>query len=286
MNQTNSLSKTPLNVQPRHMEFPYEQMQTKDFFDNNCLKSAYIAAMSATFPAGEGEFIKSVRYFRDQTQDEDLKQQIKGFIGQEAHHSLQHKQFNKALREKGYDAVRVEEVFEKDLAWSIKSRSEKQRLAFTVCVEHMTAVLAYDFLTKPERMAGMDPSIKPLLLWHSVEELEHKSVAFDLYMEVIGDRKLLHRAMRIAMVLLSYRFMKYTAKLLWWAKRRPRWKEIKGFWKFLYGKGSLMRSMAPHMKDFFREDFHPWDQDDTALIDQWKATEYKPEYDLKAKQAA
>ena len=169
MNQTNSLSKTPLNVQPRHMEFPYAQMQTKDFFDNNCLKSAYIAAMSATFPAGEGEFIKSVRYFRDQTQDEDLKQQIKGFIGQEAHHSLQHKQFNKALREKGYDAVRVEEVFERDLAWSIKSRSEKQRLAFTVCVEHMTAVLAYDFLTKPERMAGMDPSIKPLLLWHSVE---------------------------------------------------------------------------------------------------------------------
>lgn len=47
-----------------------------------------------------------------------------------------------------------------------------------------------------------------------------------------------------------------------------------------------MRSMAPHMKDFFREDFHPWDQDDTALIDQWKANEYKPEFDLKAKQAA
>jgi uncharacterized protein len=286
MSQTNSPSKTPMDVLPRHMEFPYAQMQTKDFFDNNCLKSAYIAAMSATFPAGEGEFIKSVRMFRDQVEDEDLKQQIKGFIGQEAHHSLQHKRFNEALREKGYDAVRLEGVFEKDLAWSIKSRKDKERLGFTVCVEHMTAVLAYDFLTKPERMHGMDPSIKPLMLWHAVEELEHKSVAFDLYMQVVGNRKFLHRAMRVAMVLLSYRFMKYSVKLLWWAKRRPSWREMKGFWKFLYGKGGLMRAMAPQMKDFFRDDFHPWDQDDTALIDKWKAEEYKTEFDLKAKQAA
>ena len=286
MSQTNSPSKTPMDVLPRHMEFPYAQMQTKDFFDNNCLKSAYMAAMSATFPAGEGEFIKSVRMFRDQVEDEDLKQQIKGFIGQEAHHSLQHKRFNEALRAKGYDAVRLEGVFEEDLEWSIKRRKDKERLGFTVCVEHMTAVLAYDFLTNPERMNGMDPSIKPLMLWHAVEELEHKSVAFDLYMQVVGNRTFLHRAMRIAMVLLSYRFMKYTVKLLWWAKRRPSWREMKGFWKFLYGKGGLMRAMAPQMKDFFRDDFHPWDQDDTALIEKWKAEEYKTEFDLKAKQAA
>ena len=286
MSQINASSKTPIDVLPRHMEFPYAQMQTKDFFDNNCLKSAYMAAMSATFPAGEGEFIESVRMFRDQVQDKELKQQIKGCIGQEAHHSLQHKRFNEALRDKGYDAVRLEEVFEKDLEWSIKGRKDKERLGFTVCVEHMTAVLAYDFLTKPERMDGMDPSIKPLMLWHAVEELEHKSVAFDLYMQVVGNRKFLHRAMRIAMVLLSYRFMKYTVRLLWWAKRRPSWREIKGFWKFLYGKGGLMRSMAPQMKDFFRDDFHPWDQDDTALIEKWKAEEYKTEFDLKAKKAA
>ena len=269
---SNSLSKTPFEVRPRHMNFPYEEINDRDFFDKNCLKSAYIAAMSATFPAGEGEFIKSVRNFRDATDDATLKEQIKGFIGQEAHHSLQHKRFNEALRDKGYDVPRLEGVFEKDLAWSVKSRSNEERLGFTVCVEHMTAVMAYDLLTNKSRIKGMDPAIASLMLWHSVEELEHKSVAFDLYMEVIGNRKLLHRAMRFAIVILSYRFFKYTVKLLWWAKRRPSWRELKGFWRFTYGKGGLFQAMAPHMRDFFRDDFHPWDQDDTALIEQWKET--------------
>ncbi len=277
----NQLSKTPIEIRPRHMNFPYEDMTNRDFFDNNCLKSGFIAAMSATFPAGEGEFIESVRKFRAATEDAELKEQIKGFIGQEAHHSLQHKRFNEELRDKGYDVPRLEGVFEKDLAWSIKSRSDAQRLGFTVCVEHMTAVMAYDFLTNKERVKGLEPAIASLMLWHSVEELEHKSVAFDLYMEVVGDRKLLHRSMRIAMVILSYRFLKYTAKLLWWAKRKPSWRELKGFWKFSYGKGGLFRSMAPHMKDFFREDFHPWDQDDSELIEDWKEKSYQPQFNTK-----
>lgn len=277
-----SASKTPLSVKARHMEFPYERMESKDFFDNNCLKSAYLAAMSATFPEGEAEFIKSVRNFRDQTNDPELKAQIKGFIGQEAHHSLQHKRFNQALKQKGYDVPRLEGVFEKDLLWSIKGRTDKQRLAFTVCVEHMTAVFAYDFLEHKERWAGLDKNIAELMHWHAVEELEHKSVAFDLYMEVFGDRALLTRAMRLALFLLSYRFMKYQLRLLWWAKRMPRWSEIKGFWKFMYGKGSLTRASIPHIKDFFRDDFHPWDQDDSHFIQQWKDSAYKAEYDAKA----
>lgn len=268
------------------MNFPYQEMAKRDFFDDNCLKSAYIAALSATFPAGEGEFIKSVRMFQDKTKDPELKQQIRGFIGQEAHHSLQHKQFNEALRDKGYDVPRLEKVFEKDLEWSIKGRSSKERLAFTVVVEHMTAILAYDFLTKPERLEGMDEAIRPLMLWHAVEELEHKSVAFDLYMEVIGDRELLFRSMKIARVLLPYRFMKYTVKLLFWHKKRPSWREIKGFWKFAYGKGGLLRSLAKPLNDFFRNDFHPWDHDDSYLIEEWKAKDYKPEFDSASKQVA
>ena len=285
MTNTTASNKTPLDVRPRHMEFPYADMSTRDFFDNNCLKSAYIAAMSATFPDGEAEFIKSVRPFRNETKDPNLKEQIKGFIGQEAHHSLQHKRFNEQLRDKGYDVPRLEKVFLKDLEWSIKRRSDKQRLAFTVCVEHLTAVFACDYLNHREHWSGMEESIDQLMHWHAVEEIEHKSVAFDLYMEIFGDRRLLKKSMRIALILLPYRFMKYQARLLWWAKRMPRWSEVKGFWKFMYGKHGMTRRMAPHLKDFFRDDFHPWDQDDSHFVDEWKESVYNPDYDLKAKAA-
>ncbi len=39
--------------------------------------------------------------------------------------------------------------------------------------------------------------------------------------------------------------------------------------------------MAPHMKDFFREDFHPWDQDDSELIEDWKEKSCQPQFNTK-----
>lgn len=41
-------------------------------------------ALSLTFPDGERYFIESVRLFRDQIQDPDLKQRVADFIRQEA----------------------------------------------------------------------------------------------------------------------------------------------------------------------------------------------------------
>ena len=70
-------------IKPRHMSMPFEQLDTPYFFDNNALLSAFFAALSSTFPAGEGEFIASVRQYRDKIKSPKLKEEIRGFIGQE-----------------------------------------------------------------------------------------------------------------------------------------------------------------------------------------------------------
>lgn len=278
-NPSHTVNQTPVDVRPRKMNFPYAKLQRRYFFDDNLLKSAYIAAMSATFPGGEGEFIASVRLFQKQIDDPVLQEQIRGFIGQEGHHSYQHRQFNKTLSDMGLDAAGVEKIFEKDLEHTLRGRSDKVRLAFTACFEHQTAILAEEMLTNPEFLKGMDPTIKSMLEWHGVEEIEHKGVAFDLYMACVGDRKLLKKAQRIATLLFQYRVSKYMVIMIWRARAFPSWRDIKGFAQFMIGKHGLLRRLRKPYKDFFRDDFHPWDNQNQALIEEWKAHRYTPEYD-------
>ena len=104
-----------VDIKPRRMSFPFETVKQRFFFKNNSVISAFAAALSSTFPPGESEFIASVRLYRDRVTDEKLKQQIRGFIGQEGHHSHQHKRANEALKELGLDAVRLEKHLEKDI---------------------------------------------------------------------------------------------------------------------------------------------------------------------------
>lgn len=276
---SSTINHTPLSVKPRRMEFPFSRIRQRYFFDDNLIKSAYMAALSATFPAGEGEFIKSVRAFQDDIDDPELKEQIRGFIGQEAHHSLQHKQFNIALSKLGFDAVRLEKLFEKELERIISKRTKAQRLAFTVCLEHQTAIMAEAVLNNEHIYQGMDPTFKSLMRWHAIEEVEHKSVAFDLYMATVGDRKLLHRVQRIATRLFAWRINRYTLKLIWWSKKLPSWREIVGYYQFIYGKNGLYALIKEDYEAFFKDDFHPWNIQNQHLIDEWREKEYQPEFD-------
>ncbi len=65
--------------------------------DGDLIMSHVIASMSSVFPDGEDFFVRSVRHFRDQITDPELKQQVPGFIGQEAMHGREHRALNDRL---------------------------------------------------------------------------------------------------------------------------------------------------------------------------------------------
>ena len=151
--------------------------------------------------------------------------------------------------------------------------------AYTVCFEHLTAIMSDYFLRDTSTLDGLDDTIKDLMLWHTVEEIEHKAVAFDLYMACDGDRKLLRKSLIEASLLFSWRVTKYMFRLLRWSKIRPSWKDIKGYAAFMFGRKGMMRSLRKPYMDFFRKDFHPWDHQNQDLVDQWQRNHYQPEYD-------
>jgi predicted metal-dependent hydrolase len=272
-----------VEIKPRHMSFPFTEVKDKFFFGGNSLLTVFAGALSSTFPPGEAEFIESVRHYRDQVKDETLKQQIKGFIGQEGHHSHQHKQANIALTELGIDAVRLEKHLEKDIKkyTARKHVTPKFRLAMTVGMEHLTAIMAEHVLTTPESLGPLNETVQELLYWHAVEEIEHKAVAFDVFMLCENDQKYLRRVLRLVTVLFSIRIACYMVALLFWARKMPSWKDLKGFSAFMFGKKyGLLPSIRSNYKDYFKEGFHPWDHANQELVDMWKEKMYRPEHDI------
>ncbi len=273
-----------LEIKPRHMSFPFaDDLKEPLFWANNSILSVFAGALSSTFPPGEAEFIESVRNYRDQVTDETLIKQIKGFIGQEGHHSYQHKRANQILKDLGIDAVRLEKHLEKDIKkfTSRKQATNKFRLAMTVGMEHLTAIMAEHILTKPEVLADLNSTVQELLYWHAVEEIEHKAVAFDVFMTCENDQKYLRRVLRLTAFLFAARITCYMVALLIWARKKPSWKDLKGFGSFMFNKkNGLWPGIRKNYRDYFKPGFHPWDHANQDLVEMWKEKMYKPEHDL------
>lgn len=268
-----------LKITPRtKMKFGFDEIKTKYWFDGNSLLTTYFTALSATFPPGEQNFIDSVRYYRDQITDETLLAQIRGFIGQEGHHSRQHRLANKVMDEMGLYASRIEEHLRQDIIKFNKHLTPEQQLAATVCMEHITAIMAEHALTIPEMTEHMHESVRELILWHAVEEIEHKAVAFDVFEQCVGDREMLRRAMIFTTLEFTIRSSCYQAAILYWDKKIPSLRDVAQAGKFFFGKKGLYRNLVKPYMAFFEKDFHPWKHDNSHLIAEWKANHAPEEY--------
>lgn len=187
---------TRTTIKARRVRFTFQASTTpRHFVEDDIAMSHFLAMMSAAFPAGEEAFIRSVQRNQDKVTDAHLKRQIKGFVGQEMTHGLEHRNLNETLREMGYPthlvdgAVRRFERIEKYLPDLVP-------LALTAAAEHYTATLAERVLANEEVQAlAYDEEVKNLLLWHALEELEHKSVAFDVFRASDGGEALRIAAM-------------------------------------------------------------------------------------------
>lgn len=264
------LSKSPIPIVPRRPRWDFADLKERWFFGGNGLKSAFIVALSGSFPPGEKEFIQSVRLFMDQVRDPKLVADVNEFTAQEGQHSLQHKRMNDAFDRLGYSATQVSEQFEEiEKEWA-EERSDADRLAATVVMEHITAVMAHHALTRPEEFDPLPDSVRELLFWHAIEEIEHKSVAFDVYEECVGDRNRLRRQLLLHMVLFPMGIRDFQRMLLRELGHKATWKERAEMARYLLGPKGLVARVLPRYLALLKPGFHPWDLDDSHLVAEWK----------------
>jgi predicted metal-dependent hydrolase len=240
--------------------------------DGDLIQSHIAANLSSVFPDGEDFFVRSVRHFRDQITDPELKRQVGGFIGQEAMHGREHRTFNDRLDVLGYPVKRIERFTRWGLALRTRFAPAKANLAATAALEHFTATLAEIVLTDEEtrNMFGHD-AVRDLFTWHALEESEHKAVAFDVYKAVGGTERL-----RVwTMTFLRWGFvlgMVLQTVLSLLGDRdtyRPR-VLVRSLRRFVRSP-VVSPAVWRQLKDYNRPDFHPDDSDTTELVVRWEA---------------
>lgn len=239
--------------------------------DGNLVACHLTASLSAVFPDGEDYFVRSVRHFRDQITDPELKRQVAGFIGQEAMHGLEHRDLNKKLAELGYPTKRVEWITRKGLAIRGRVASPKANLAATAALEHFTATLAEVVLTDEETRQALGADVvRDLFVWHALEESEHKAVAFDVYKAVGGSE----RTRVITMHALRFGFVigmaVQTFLSLLGDRATYRRGNLRRSWREFKQSAVIRREVWVRLRDYCRHDFHPDDYDTNKLVEQWR----------------
>ncbi|PJZ67318.1 metal-dependent hydrolase [Leptospira wolffii] len=164
--------------------------QLSDFYmaGNNSFLTHIVNAYHVIFPEGERFFIKSVKAFSDQVQDPALQNSIKGFIGQEVQHGKEHEKALAMLEKQGRPVSRILRFYVKTAYGFIFPLFEflfgkKLKLSVTAGLEHYTASMG-EVTLRFRLYDQAEGEMRNLLLWHACEEIEHKSVAYDVLQTV------------------------------------------------------------------------------------------------------
>lgn len=260
------LQGTP-NIPVRRMDFEFDDSIPEYWFGGDPFRSLLLTALSCTFPEGERMFMRAVRHFQPGVKNEELQKEVRAFIGQEAHHGKEHEAFNEMMSRKGLPIKRIEAFVKKSIAFEESKLSKERMLAKTCALEHFTAMFAEAMLERPELLDGVDERLKPLWLWHAVEESEHKAVAFDVYQDQVGSYWIRSSEMALTTVLFSFFTALHTAELMSASGEGRNLKSIIGGVNFLWGRKGMLTGQLKKYLSYYRPDFHPNDYDSRALRD-------------------
>ncbi|MFT5574301.1 MAG: putative metal-dependent hydrolase [Cryomorphaceae bacterium] len=230
--------------------------------------SHMVNGASLTMPYLEPFLIRSVREAAKLVTDDCLKEEMRDFNAQEGQHFQHHRRYNDMLKSNGYpELAQVEEMMVKDYA-RLQHKSLKWRLAYTAGFETMTVGVTEWLINERNLLfSDADANVASFILWHMVEETEHKNVAIDLYNHLYGDD---YWSRAWGLVTASLHVVKHSRLAyirmlkkdgLWnkWRSRTKLWSMVTRF----------LTRVAPAMLRALRPSYHPSKVSDPVWVQQW-----------------
>lgn len=268
---------SPLPI--RKLEVHLQQGFGRHWHGGDAFRTQFFNALSMSFPVGEQFFIDSVRQAAPLLPagdaHADLRESLRGFVGQEATHRHIHGLYNAELEKQGLHNRWQHWAQARIARLHRVTQNPLHALAVTCAYEHFTALLADGTLRYPRWLDNAEPEMQLLWRWHAAEETEHRSVAFDLYRAAGGNSTWRVRWYVYVGLVFAVDAMRQTVlnlhhdRTLW----RPStwWSALDMFW----GRDGLIWRSVPALLRYFRKDFHP-DQEAQApaastLAAQWLA---------------
>jgi predicted metal-dependent hydrolase len=258
----------PDNVRPRRTAFSFPTSISRHWLAGNAVQSHFFNAINLFVVSFEDFMGRVMRTRLKDLTDPSFERQIRGFMGQEATHSFVHAKYLQNLRNQGYQIDGFLSTCER-----IFSVWFEKRLGALLCVatiagfEHLTALLA-EIILSGRMMKGADPAMAEVWEWHAAEEIEHKSLAFDLLRAT--NRSYLLRlvgALLGALVVAGFigagLVMLLRQEGLMW--RKQTWKDLK---ELLFGPTRMAARAVAIFVQYFRPGFHPLQRDTYHLAEE------------------
>ncbi len=118
-------------------------------------------------------------------------------------------------------------------------------------------------LRHPEVLSTLDDDAVKLWVWHAIEEIEHRAVAFDVYQDVYGDdkiRRLIMRSVTTGFASLTF----YSASRLFLQDQKKSLPKVGGnLFGFVF-TGKMFVQLLPEYLSYYKSNFHPSEIDYTA----------------------
>ncbi|MBL4866461.1 MAG: metal-dependent hydrolase [Pseudomonadales bacterium] len=262
-------------VETRDLKFHMDATKvSRHWFNEDPWLTHFMNSILSVVPDGERWVMQSVRKQLDRLTDPAVRKAGIEFIHQERIHAREHDLMNKAGVEHGVPLDKIENVFTVGRKFLQKHMSVSMQGAFAAAGEHFTATLSSVMLEHPEIMHETHHDLKSMLYWHFVEETEHKSVSFDVFTDAAGNGKAAYLKRILAMGSIGVLGLPMMSVpffyLLWSDKELTNIESARRMVHTLFVDPGVMSKFGRMFLPYFHPDFHPWDDDNRAVIHAWK----------------
>jgi predicted metal-dependent hydrolase len=251
----------------RKPKFELDKKLVRHYFKGNIFSTHLANSLHVIFPEGEKFFIRSCRHFLPQIEDKVLLAQVKLFMGQEGMHSKAHLAFWSHLEQQGFEVQPLANFLDKTafegvekLIYSIlgKDVGSKLCLSMTAGFEHYTSLLAEVAFENRNEFQHLPKEMQQLWFWHAAEEIEHRSVAYDLLKHIDNNPLLKNSGFALASILL---FFYAISGQIYFVVKDKESQPLDWPLEFLDHFESLLNPMTRkflgNMAKYFKNDFHP-----------------------------
>lgn len=267
------MSKYHPDIEPRHIHFVLPEPPIKFWHSQSDIKTYHFNALAVFLPTLERLVVLSLKKAIHSEITPELKSQVVSLVAQEAIHGREFNVYNQSavlahfkLNVKDYKMRLFRGLF-----GLFNKLIPTFHYAVSAAGEHLTAISADLFLQEPQWFEGMSPEYSAIWRWHCIEEIEHKTVAYDVFQSLNGNYLL-----RVfGMIMMTWVFCIMHIKPIWQMMKKDsqhkKYRFYVDLFKYYWGKEGLYRKLFKPYFDYFKPRFHPSLHQNGFLIASWKA---------------
>lgn len=261
------------DIQPRRLRFHLTPPVPKFWHSNSDIKTYHFNALAIFLPILERLVVLSIKKALKEVSSPKLKAEVTSLVAQEAIHGAEFSRINEDLILPHYPihTSQYKLRFFRIVAGLINQFSSTFHYALSAAGEHFTAISADLFLRNAIWFEGVDPVYSAIWRWHCIEEIEHKSVAFDVFKAQKGSYFIRILAMLIMTGVFSVLYLKPIWTMMKQDKNHINLKFYGRALKYYWGKNGLCRALFKPYLDYYKPSFHPTQHQNEQLIIKWKA---------------